>query len=155
MVVIADLTDYKKATDLVEKLAFYDALTGLPNQTLFHDRLRQAIAVARRSGRPLAVAALNVDRYARIADSLGHRLAERFLQQLAETLTHAVHDRDTLSRSGPNDFLVLLPELRNSRDAAAVGQRLLAAARGPWEVDGHTFHASVSAGMALFPERRR
>jgi diguanylate cyclase (GGDEF)-like protein/PAS domain S-box-containing protein len=151
MVVIADLTDYKKATDLVEKLAFYDVLTGLPNHTLFRDRLRQAIAVARRSKRPLAVAALNVDRFKHIADSLGHEMADRFLQQLAEKLAHAVHDRDTLSRSGPNDFLVLLPELRNSHDADRVAQRLLAAARGPWEVDGHTFRASVGAGFALFP----
>jgi diguanylate cyclase (GGDEF)-like protein/PAS domain S-box-containing protein len=151
MVVIADLTDYKKATDLVEKLAFYDVLTGLPNHTLFRDRLRQAIAVARRSGRPLAVAALNIDRFKHIADSLGHQMAERFLQQLAEGLAQAVHDRDTLSRSGPNDFLVLLPELRNSRDANRVAQRLLTAARGPWEVGGHTFRASVSAGVALFP----
>jgi len=151
MVVIADLTDHKKAMDLVEKLAFYDALTNLPNHTLFHDRLRQAIAIAQRSQRPLAVAALNVDRFQRITDSFGHQMADRFLQQLAEALAHAVHDRDTLSRSGPNDFLVLLPELRDSRDAARVGQRLLTAARGPWQAGEHTFRASVSIGMALFP----
>ena len=151
MAVMADLTDYKKATDLVEKLAFYDVLTGLPNQTLFNDRLRQAIAVARRSGRPLAVAALNVDRFRHIADSLGHRLADRFLQQLAEEFAHAVHDRDTLSRSGPNDFLVLLPELRNSGDAAKVAQKLLTAARGPWKVEDHAFRASVCVGMAVYP----
>jgi diguanylate cyclase (GGDEF)-like protein len=150
-VVIADLTDHKKAMDLVEKLAFYDALTNLPNHTLFHDRLRQAIAIAQRSQRPLAVAALNVDRFQRITDSFGHQMADRFLQQLAEALAHAVHDRDTLSRSGPNDFLVLLPELRDSRDAARVGQRLLTAARGPWQAGEHTFRASVSIGMALFP----
>ena len=151
MVVIADLTLHKKATDLVEKLAFYDVLTGLPNQTLLHDRLRQAIAVAQRSRRPLAVAALNVDRFQRIADSFGHQMADRFLQQLAEALADAVHDRDTLSRSGPNDFLVLLPELRASRDADVVAQRLLEAARGPWEAGEHRFRASVSIGMALFP----
>lgn len=151
MVVIADLTDYKKATDLVEKLAFYDVLTGLPNHTLFGDRLRQAVAVGRRSKRPLAVVALNVDRFKHIADSLGHERAEYFLQQLAAGLAHAVHDRDTLSRCGPNDFLVLLPELRGSRDADRIAQRLLAAARGPWEIGEHTFHASISAGVALFP----
>lgn len=151
MVVIADLTDYKKATDLVEKLAFYDVLTGLPNHTLFGDRLRQAVAVARRSKRPLAVVALNVDRFKHIADSLGHEMAEQFLQQLAGKLAQAVHDRDTLSRSGPDDFLALLPELRNNRDAERIIQRLLAAARGPWEVGGHTFRASLSAGVALCP----
>jgi diguanylate cyclase (GGDEF)-like protein/PAS domain S-box-containing protein len=151
MVVIADLTDYKKATDLVEKLAFYDVPTGLPNHTLFGDRLRQAVAVARRSKRPLAVVALNVDRFKHIADSLGHEKAEHFLEQLAEKLAQAVHDRDTLSRSGPDDFLALLPELRDSRDAERIVQRLLAAARGPWEVGGHTFRASLSAGVALFP----
>jgi diguanylate cyclase (GGDEF)-like protein/PAS domain S-box-containing protein len=146
-----DLSDIKQAMDLVEKLAFYDALTNLPNHTLFHDRLRQAIAIAQRSQRPLAVAALNVDRFQRITDSFGHQMADRFLQQLAEALAHAVHDRDTLSRSGPNDFLVLLPELRDSRDAARVGQRLLTAARGPWQAGEHAFRASVSIGMALFP----
>ena len=151
MVVIADLTDHKQAMDLVEKLAFYDALTNLPNHTLFHDRLRQAIAIAQRSQRPLAVAALNVDRFQRIADSFGRQKADRFLQQLAEALAHAVHDRDTLSRSGANDFLVLLPELRDGRDAARVARRLLAAARGPWEAGEHTFRASVSIGLALFP----
>ena len=151
MVVIADLTDYKKATDLVEKLAFYDALTGLPNHTLFRDRLQQAIAVARRTGRPLAVAALNVDRFKHVVDSLGHPMADSFLQKLAEKLAHTVHDRDTLSRCGPNDFLVLLPELRGSRDADRIAQRLLAAARGPWEIGQHTFHASIGAGVALFP----
>jgi diguanylate cyclase (GGDEF)-like protein/PAS domain S-box-containing protein len=151
MVVIADLTDFKKATDLVEKLAFYDVLTGLPNHTLFGDRLRQAVAVARRSKRPLAVVALNVDRFKRIADSLGHEMAECFLQLLAEKLAQAIHDRDTLSRSGPDDFLALLPELRSSRDAERIVQRLLAAARGPWEVGDHTFRASISAGVAVFP----
>ena len=149
MVVIADLTDHKNATDLVEKLAFYDVLTGLPNPTLFDDRLRQAVAVARRSRRPLAVAAVDVDRFERIADSFGHEMADRFLRQLAEALAQAVHDRDTLSRSGPNDFLVLLPELRDSGDAAAVCERLLAAARGPWQAGAHSFHASVGIGVAL------
>ena len=151
MAVIADLTDHKEAMDLVEKLAFYDALTSLPNHTLFHDRLRQAIAIAQRSQRPLAVAALSVDRFQRITDSFGHQMADRFLRQLAEALAQAVHDRDTLSRSGPSDFLVLLPELRDGRDAARVAQRLLAAARGPWETGEHSFRASVSIGMALFP----
>lgn len=144
-------SDLGKATDLVERLAFYDTLTDLPNRTLFADRLRQALAVARRTGRPLAVAALDVDRFKHITDSLGHNRAERFLQLLAGKLAGALHDRDTLARSGPNDFLVLLPELRSSRDAERITRRLLAAARGPWEVDGHSFHASLGAGVALFP----
>jgi diguanylate cyclase (GGDEF)-like protein len=151
MVMLADLTDLKKAMDLVEKLAFYDPLTDLPNRTLFHDRLRQAIAVARRSRRPLAVGAFNIDRFKRIADSLGHTVTERFLQQLAEALGRTIHDRDTLARTGSNDFLVLLPGLRDSQDAAVVAQRLLAVARGPWEGDGRAFHASISVGLALCP----
>jgi diguanylate cyclase (GGDEF)-like protein/PAS domain S-box-containing protein len=151
IVVIADLTDHKNATDLVEKLAFYDVLTGLPNPALFRDRLRQAVAVARRSGRPLAVAAVNVDRFNRIRDSFGQQMADGFLQHLAQALTGAVHDRDTLSRSGPNDFLVLLSELRDVRDATTVCERLVSAGRGPWTAGEQTFHASVGIGIALFP----
>jgi diguanylate cyclase (GGDEF)-like protein/PAS domain S-box-containing protein len=146
-----DLSDIKRVRRDLDKLAYYDGLTGLPNQTLFQDRLRQAIAVARRSGRPLAVAALDVDRFKRIVDSVGHQMADGFLQQLAAALVGSLHDRDTLARGGSNDFLVLLPELRDSGDAAAVAQRLLTAAHGPWEVGGHTLGATVSLGVALCP----
>jgi diguanylate cyclase (GGDEF)-like protein/PAS domain S-box-containing protein len=151
MVVVADRSERKDAAEKIAQLAFYDPLTGLANPTLFRDRLRQAIVAGRRTRRLIAVAAVNIDRFKAIGDSLGHDLAESFVQQLATALAGAVHDRDTLSGAGSNDFLVLLPGLRDSRDAALVAERLLAAARGPWKVGRHAFHASVSVGMALCP----
>ncbi|MCU1487633.1 MAG: hypothetical protein JWN67_4379 [Actinomycetia bacterium] len=136
--------------DHVRHQALHDALTGLPNQTLFDDRAANAIARARRHGDRVAVAVLDLDRFKTVNDSLGHRAGDDLLVQVADRLRAAVRSPDTVARMGGDEFTLLLPELQPHGEAV-VAERLLAAFEAPFDVDGHQIRVSPSIGLAAFP----
>jgi diguanylate cyclase (GGDEF)-like protein len=137
--------------DLARHQALHDALTGLPNQTLFEDRAATALARARRHGDRVAVAVLDLDRFKTVNDSLGHRAGDALLVQVADRLRTAVRSPDTVARMGGDEFTLLLPEL-HPHGEAIVAERLLAAFEAPFDVDGHQIRVSPSIGLAAYPD---
>ncbi len=151
ILVIVDMTRHKRAEELIERLAFHDALTDLPNRTLLRDRLRQALATAERSGRTVAVAVINLDRFKNLNDTIGQSSADTVLQQVAARLSEVVRTTDTVARMGGDEFALLMPELHTTRDAALITEKILAALRKPWEVNGDAIETTASIGLAFYP----
>jgi diguanylate cyclase len=127
-------------------------LTDLPNRTLLSDRLIQAIALAQRHKKQLAVLFLDVDRFKHINDSLGHGIGDRLLQSVAERLLACVRASDTVSRQGGDEFVILLSEITRAEDAAISASRILLALSAPHHIDQHELYLTVSIGIAICPE---
>ncbi len=128
--------------------ALHDSLTGLPNRSLFLDRMRHALARAERESEPVAVLFCDLDGFKTVNDSLGHRTGDRLLVMVAERLAERLQPGDTIARLGGDEFAVLLEELREPGDAARAAQRLLDALEAPFELRGREFYVSVSIGIA-------
>jgi diguanylate cyclase (GGDEF)-like protein len=142
------------ATDLGElsHQAQRDALTGVPNRTLLMDRLEGAIALARRRNALLAVLFLDIDHFKPINDRLGHAVGDGVLTLVARRLESVVRESDTVSRYGGDEFVLLLPELGQSDDAALIAGKLLTALAEPADVGGQFLNVSASVGIALWPD---
>jgi diguanylate cyclase (GGDEF)-like protein len=136
----------------VKRQAFHDALTGLPNQLLFDDRVHQALTQAQRTGEQLAVVFLDLDNFKKVNDSLGHAIGNDLLQQVAHRLTTAVRDGDTVARMGGDEFTLLLTGIRRPDDAIRVADNLLRAiASRPFVLDRQELFLTASIGIALSP----
>lgn len=147
-----DITDRKAAEAQVKFLAYHDALTGLPNRTLFMDRLETAVAARRRAGENLAVLFLDLDRFKYVNDSLGHSVGDRMLQDVSARLKGSVRAQDTVARVGGDEFLIMLDRVAGADDAQAGAQRVLRAVLQPFAVQDHTLNTSCSIGISLFPQ---
>jgi diguanylate cyclase (GGDEF)-like protein/PAS domain S-box-containing protein len=147
----ANITERKRHEARIEQLATRDALTGLPNRALLHDRLEHAIAGGRRDHGLLATMFIDVDRFKTINDSLGHHIGDALLQQMAGRVVACVREQDTVARSGGDEFVVVATRLRHVEDAAAVALHILKALSEPYVVDGHQLAASCSIGISLYP----
>jgi diguanylate cyclase (GGDEF)-like protein/PAS domain S-box-containing protein len=140
----------RERTEALNRLAHYDVLTGLPNRALLEDRAQQALAAARRQGQPLALMFLDLDHFKAVNDSLGHRVGDAVLMELAERLRRVVRAQDTVSRLGGDEFVLLLPQT-DAAGAAEVAAKVLAAAQVPFEVEEHELTITPSLGIALAP----
>lgn len=140
------------AKDNLEHLVHHDVLTDLPNRTLLQDRLGQAIELARRQGRQLAVMFMDLDQFKHINDSLGHAVGDQLLQSVAQRLVGCVRHSDTVSRQGGDEFVLLLPYIEHAEDAALSAQKVLAALVLPHHIDGHTIHIGASIGISIYPD---
>ncbi len=140
------------AKDNLQHLVHHDVLTDLPNRTLLQDRLGQAIEMARRQDRQLAVMFMDLDQFKHINDSLGHAVGDQLLQAVAQRLVGCVRDSDTVSRQGGDEFVLLLPHIEHAEDAALTAQKLLAALVLPHRIDGHTIHIGASIGISIYPD---
>jgi diguanylate cyclase (GGDEF)-like protein/PAS domain S-box-containing protein len=149
--VVTDLTDRKQAEELVDRLAYRDGLTGLPNRSLFADRLGQAMATAQRRGRGLIVGVLDLDRFKTVNDTLGHERGDELLIGVGERITGLLRASDSVARSAADEFLLLFPDATAPRDVAAMANRILTSIRQPWWLGGNRVFASASVGLALYP----
>jgi diguanylate cyclase (GGDEF)-like protein len=136
----------------LERLALHDALTGLPNRALFHDRVRQAIAAAERHGECFAVMLLDLDRFKQVNDTLGHQVGDKLLQAAGPRLAGALRKSDTLARLGGDEFAVLLPAPVDMERASTMAERLVESMFLPFVIDGMNLDLGVSIGAALYPE---
>jgi diguanylate cyclase (GGDEF)-like protein len=127
--------------------AFHDSLTGLPNRSLFLDRLRHAVARAERTGTPVGVLFCDLDRFKTVNDSLGHRAGDRLLVSVAKRLAACLRPADTIARLGGDDFAVLLEELEEPEDTGRAAQRLLEALAAPFHLRDREFFVSASIGI--------
>jgi diguanylate cyclase (GGDEF)-like protein len=130
----------------------HDSLTGLPNRAVVSDRIAQAIALAPRHGKQVAVLVLDLDGFKHINDSLGHPTGDRLLQSVATRLVECVRGTDTVSRQGGDEFLVLLSEADEWSDAALVARRMLETVAEAHSVDGRDLHITTSIGVSVYPE---
>lgn len=157
--IIRDITERKEVEARLSYLANFDSLTGLPNRTLFRDRLAQAMERARRSGQPLALMFLDLDRFKTINDSLGHDAGDELLKQVADSLGHCLRRTDslafagsTVSRLGGDEFTILAEIRQVPADAAHIAERVLAALRNPFQIRDHEVYISTSVGIVIYPK---
>jgi len=147
-----DITDRKVAEDRVQYLAYYDALTGLPNRALLQDRLAKALASARRRKDRVALLFLDLDRFKDINDSLGHSVGDLLLQEVAERLKKWSREQDTVARVGGDEFVIVLTAAKDGADAAVAAERLVHAMSAAIVVQGRTLSVGCSLGISIFPE---
>lgn len=133
-------------------VAHHDSLTGLPNRTLLHDRLDQALAQAARDNNRVGVLFLDLDRFKTINDSLGHAVGDDLLRQVAGRLAGAVRAVDTVSRLGGDEFIVIVRELTGPDDAVLVAEKVVAALAAPIAALGHDLRVTPSIGISIFPD---
>ena len=132
--------------------AQHDFLTGLPNRMLFTDRVTQAIALAQRHVKKVAVLFLDLDGFKHINDSLGHPFGDKLLQSIVKRLLDCVRGSDTVSRQGGDEFVVLLSEMEQSEDAALTARRMLKAVAEAHPIDQHDLHVTTSIGVSVYPD---
>jgi len=144
-----------QATVEIEHLAYHDTLTGLPNRTLFLDRLAVALAQANRYEQKLAVLFLDVDRFKDINDSLGHTAGDAFLGLVTERLRRCVRQSDTVARLGGDEFGIVIQKIESFEDAAKVAQKVLELIKSPYLLREREIFASTSVGITVFPEDGR
>ena len=152
-----DITERKLAAEKIEHMAFYDALTDLPNRRLMLDRLGQALASSARNKKNGALLMIDLDNFKSLNDTLGHDVGDQLLVQVAARLRACIREGDTVARLGGDEFVVVLGNLGESTlDAATqaemVGQKILAALNLPYQLGHHSHHSTPSIGITLFAD---
>ena len=147
-----DVTERKRYEDELRQLANYDTLTGLPNRTLFHERLRHALSHARRHQQRVALLFLDLDRFKQINDSLGHAAGDGLLKQVARRLSASVREDDSVSRLGGDEFTVIIEGIANLESVGVVAEKVLRAFAEPYVLSGTEVVVSPSIGISVFPD---
>ncbi|WP_275097015.1 EAL domain-containing protein [Sedimenticola hydrogenitrophicus] len=150
--VARDISERKRAEEIINFQLYHDLLTQLPNRALLRDRLGLAISQAKRNGNQLALMYLDMDRFKVINDSLGHVAGDQLLQTVANRLRNCLRDSDTLARVGGDEFNLLVPEVTGRVDAIRLVEKVLANLKAPIFIDGVEVFVSFSIGIALFPD---
>ena len=141
-----------QAEQRIWHVAHHDALTGLPNRTLLHDRMQQALTQAQRGRHRVAVMFLDLDRFKTINDTLGHAVGDELLKKVAERLSSVVRAVDTVSRLGGDEFVVVLHEMSSPDDVVQVAEKILQALATVVTIDSHQLRVTSSIGISIFPD---
>jgi diguanylate cyclase (GGDEF)-like protein/PAS domain S-box-containing protein len=149
---VQDITERKEAEKKIRKMAYHDALTGLPNRVLFVDRLKLAMAHAQRHKQKLAVMLLDLDYFKDINDTYGHNVGDQLLRTVGNRLAGLLRNSDTISRMGGDEFFLLFPELTRANDATIIAQKIMDAFQEPFASNGHKLSITPSIGIALYPD---
>ncbi|MDO8313037.1 MAG: GGDEF domain-containing protein [Sideroxyarcus sp.] len=145
------ITRLKQTNEKVLHLAHHDALTELPNRTLFYDRLNQAIAKARRDKELIAVLYMDLDGFKLINDTLGHDAGDALLRETAKRVVACVRESDTVARMGGDEFTVILCNARTPRSIDLVARKIIDAIASPFLINGKSCSVSISIGISLYP----
>lgn len=146
-----DVTEQKKSRETIWQQANFDDLTDLPNRRMFKDRLDQAIKRARRSGLPLALMLVDLDRFKEINDTLGHEKGDALLAEVAGRLRSSVRESDTVARLGGDEFTLILGELSDLKGVERIAHNVLAKLAAPFQLGGDPIYVSGSIGIAIRP----
>src|SRR5450631_452636 len=152
VVVIRDVGAARAASLETSHASQHDVLTNLPNRTLFNDRLKQAISLAERQGKQLAVLFVDIDQFKRINDSLGHTMGDKLLRSVAGRLMACVRRTDTVCRMGGDEFVILLSQVEHAEDAALTARKILRAVAAPHIIDNKSLDVNVSIGGSTYPD---
>jgi diguanylate cyclase (GGDEF)-like protein/PAS domain S-box-containing protein len=146
---LRDMTDRKGMEEQLKRLALHDPLTLLANRSLFRDRLEHAVAVSKRNGRGVAVMFVDLDKFKKINDSLGHAHGDRVLSKSAQRLVKATRNGDTVARLGGDEFAVLLENLTDKQQVVEIAARIVEALQEPLDLPGTDMRVAASVGVAF------
>lgn len=152
--VTTDITKHKLAEERIRHVAHHDSLTGLPNRSLFDDRLGQAMGLAKRDSRQFALLYLDLDRFKPVNDALGHAAGDQLLKIVAARIRLLLRESDTLARVGGDEFIVILPDIAGREVAETVAGKITAALAAPFQLGSsmHSAEIGTSIGIAVYPE---
>ena len=149
---VEDITERKAAEKRVQFLAYYDALTELPNRALLRDRIMVALASARRHREKVALLFLDLDHFKTINDSLGHSVGDLLLKEAAERLKKLTREPDTVARLGGDDFLILMSSIKQTSDAVILAERIVKSMATPSSSRSISLNVTCSLGISVFPD---
>ncbi len=149
--VFDDISEKKAAEERIERLAYYDPLTELPNRLTFRGRLEQAMASLERGGGRVAILYIDLDRFKNINDTLGHSIGDQLLRHAAERLLGSVRRNDTVARLGGDEFVVMLTGLHRDDEVTPIAEKILHEMAEPFQLEGHEVFVTTSIGIAFFP----
>ena len=151
LTIIRDITERRKIEETIRRLAYYDVLTNLPNRTLFNNRLALELSRAQRNKQKAAVMLLDLDKFKKVNDTLGHTFGDQLLQSVGKFLSDIVRSSDTVARMGGDEFILLLPDINRAQDAIKIAQKILEKIRDPFSIDNHELHITTSIGISIYP----
>lgn len=149
--VIRDITEAKEAAESIRHQAYHDPMTGLPNRSLFMERLQQAIVRAHRNKMVMAVLFIDLDHFKEINDQFGHKIGDDLLKIAAARLTACVRESDTVARLGGDEFTAILNDIHGKEDVARVAHKMLEEMARPFAIEKHELLISASIGVAIYP----
>ena len=153
--IVRDITERKRAEEAVKRSAYYDALTDVPNRALFSKHLHEAVEHAEHSDSMFALLFTDLDKFKFINDVLGHVAGDSLLYLVAQRLVTAVKKRDTVSRMGGDEFIILLEGIKNEAEAQAVAKRIQEIFSSPFNLDGQEIYVNISIGISIYPTHSR
>ncbi|MCB1734953.1 MAG: diguanylate cyclase [Gammaproteobacteria bacterium] len=153
--IFSDITERMKREEVMRRLAFHDTLTGLPNRSLFVDRVHQALRQAHRADQMVAILFMDLDRFKQVNDTYGHQTGDLLLLGVARRIRELLREEDTIARLGGDEFTAVLRSVQSKKDVALVAGRILQQLAKPFDLEGRVAEIGVSIGAALFPEHSR
>ena len=151
-IIFHDISERKLAEARLQRLALYDSLTGLPNRTLFFDRLEQLLALAKRNSYVLALLFLDLDGFKQVNDTFGHDVGDELLRQVSDRLAKAMRKSDTIARMGGDEFIGLCGRIAEVDDAAVVAKKIIEQLQKPYPAGEKTCTIGVSIGISIYPD---
>jgi diguanylate cyclase (GGDEF)-like protein/PAS domain S-box-containing protein len=149
--IVQDISERKRAEDHIRRQASFDALTGLPNRTVFFDHMTMAIAGSSRYRKTFAVLFLDLDRFKDVNDSLGHIVGDKLLKMVGKRLKTSIRGIDTVARFGGDEFTILLPEISRGHDAAIIAEKILERLSTAFTIEGQDLFVGASIGITVYP----
>ena len=149
--IFRDITERKQVAQRLEHLALYDPLTGLPNRTLFFDRMAQLLALSKRNNFVLALLSMDLDHFKNINDTLGHEVGDLLLQEASKRMASSTRKADTIARMGGDEFIGICCRITAAEDALVVARKIVAVLSEPFDLMGHRCFISASIGISLYP----
>ena len=150
--IVQDITERKRTEDHIRRQASFDALTGLPNRTVFFDHMTLAIAGATRNNTIFAVLFLDLDRFKDVNDSLGHMVGDELLKMVGKRLKSSIRSIDTVARFGGDEFTIILSEISRDHDAAVISEKILERLSTPFAIENQELYVGASIGITVFPD---
>lgn len=151
LAVLNDLTNHRASEERIERLAYYDTLTGLPNRALMNDRILQAMALARRENRQVGVFFFDLDRFKLINDTQGHAVGDLVLRSVAQRLKKFIREGDTFARLGGDEFVIVQADPNHNPNFTIMGRRILETLAQPFQVGSREFFTTASIGVSIYP----